>query len=546
LSDSALNDTGATSGRATLARSGLAMATGTLASRGSGFVRTVVLAYALGVGSVNNAYTVANTVPNALYDLLLGGVLSALVVPLLVRAAHDDPDGGDAYAQRLVTIVAVALTFVAIIAVVAAPAVISVYAHNARPAQKTLAVTFARYFLPQLLFYGLSAILGAILNVRGSFTAPMWAPVLNNIVVIGCGISFAVITHSPPRAGHLSHAQILVLSIGTTTGVIAQTIALYPALRRAGVRLRMRWDWRGAGLRQAGPFAGWVLGYVVTNQLGYIVISDLAEAINHGKGELAIYSYGFLLFSLPYAVVSVTVITALFPSMSRSGTAGDEPAVAQSLAEGLSMAAVVLVPATLLLVLLGTPIAVLVLAHGQTTHSGAALTGRVLVGFAVGLLPFSAFQMQLRAWLAVHDSRTPTLVNLFITAINLVVDIALYVELPSADKVIGLAVGYSASYVVGTVVFAVKLRRRLGATRRTFVIRTHVRLITAAIVAAIPAELLVLVVRRAAGTGTIGSLATVAVATPIALGVFLTLVRRMRIAELGQLAGMLPIRRRNG
>jgi putative peptidoglycan lipid II flippase len=533
------------SGRDALARSGLAMASGTLASRGSGFVRTVVIAYALGVGSVNNAYTVANTVPNALYDLLLGGVLSALVVPLLVRAAHDDPDGGDGYAQRLVTIVAVVLTIVAVVAVIAAPAVISVYAHNARPAQKTLAVTFARYFLPQLLFYGLSAILGAVLNVRGSFTAPMWAPVLNNIVVIGAGITFAAITHVPPRAGHLSHAQILVLSVGTTAGVIAQTVALYPALRRVGLRLRPRWDWRGAGLRRAGPFAGWVLGYVLTNQLGYVVISDLAEAINGGKGELAIYSYGFLLFSLPYAVVSVTVITALFPSMSRSGTEGDEPAVAHALAEGLSLSAVVLVPATLLFVLLGPPIAVLVLAHGQTTHAGAALTGRVLIGFAVGLLPFSAFQMQLRAWLAVHDSRTPMLVNLVITAINLIVDVVLYLELSSANKVIGLAVGYSASYFVGTMIFAVKLRRRLTATRRTFVIRTHIRLLVAAIVAAVPAELLVLVVHHAAGSGTSGSLATIAVATPVALGTFLALARRMRIDELHQLLAMLPVRRRS-
>ncbi|HWA67885.1 MAG TPA: murein biosynthesis integral membrane protein MurJ [Mycobacteriales bacterium] len=534
-----------TEGRSTLARSGLAMATGTLASRGSGFVRTVVIAYALGVGPVNNAYTVANTVPNALYDLLLGGILSALVVPLLVRAASEEPDEGEAYAQRLVTIVAVTLTVVAVIAVIAAPAIISLYAHNARSAQKALAVTFARYFLPQLLFYGLGAILSAILNVRGSFVAPMWAPVLNNLVVIGSGITFAAMTHTAPRAGHLSHGQILVLSIGTTAGVVLQTVALAPALRHVGFRLRPRWDWRGSGLRQAGPFAGWVLGYVVTNQLGYVVISDLAEAINHGKGELAVYSYGYVLFSLPYAVVAVTVITALFPSMSRSGTAGEDSEVAHTLAEGLSLAGVVLVPATLLLLTLGSPIAVLVLAHGHTSHTGAALTGRVLIGFAVGLIPFSTFQMQLRAWLAVHDARTPALVNLVITAINLLLDVVLYKVLSGSNKVVGLAIGYSVSYLLGTAVFAVKLRRRLHATRRTHVIRTYVRLLVAALVAAIPAELLTLAVRHAVGTGTGGSLAAIVVAAPVALGSFLALARRMRVRELNQLAGMLPIGRRN-
>ncbi|HVV77605.1 MAG TPA: murein biosynthesis integral membrane protein MurJ [Mycobacteriales bacterium] len=530
-------------GRSALARSGVAMAVGTLASRGTGFIRTVVIAYALGVGAVNNAYTVANTVPNALYDLLLGGILSALVIPLLVQAAHHDTDDGEAFAQRLVTIVATVLTAVAIVAVLVAPWVISIYAHNARPAQKALAVTFARFFLPQLLFYGLGAILGAILNIRGSFVAPMWAPVLNNVVVIASGIAFAAITRSPPRAGHLSHPQILVLAIGTTAGVVVQTIALLPALRHVGVRLKPRWDWQHSGLQRAGPFAGWVLGYVVTNQLGYVVISDLAEAIDHGRGQLAIYSYGYLLFSLPYAVVAVTVITALFPSMSRSGTAGDDAAVAHTLAEGLSLAGVVLVPATLLLVTLGTPIAVLVLAHGHTTHAGAALTGRVLIAFAVGLLPFSAFQMQLRAWLAVHDSRTPMLVNLWITGLNLAADVLLYVVLPSGDRVVGLAAGYSISYAAGVIVFAVKLRRRLAATQRTFVIRTHVRLIVAALVAAVPTELLILVLRHATGTGTTGALATIAVAAPVGAGCFVLLARRMRIPELHQLVGLLPVGR---
>jgi putative peptidoglycan lipid II flippase len=324
---------------------------------------------------------------------------------------------------------------------------------------------------------------------------------------------------------------------------VAQTVALLPAMRHVGMRLKARWDWRAAGLRRAGPFAGWVLGYVVTNQLGYVVISDLAEAIDHGRGQLAIYSYGYLLFSLPYAVVAVTVITALFPAMSRSGTEGDDATVAHTLADGLTLAGVVLVPATMLLVILGTPIAVLVLAHGHTSHAGAALTGRVLIAFAAGLLPFSAFQMQLRAWLAVHDSRTPMLVNLAITGINLVADVLLYALLPTNDKVIGLAAGYSLSYAVGTVVFATKLRQRLTATRRTHVIRTHVRLGVAALVAAIPGELLALALRHTAGTGAGGSLATILVAAPVALVTFVFLVRRMRVPELEQLVGLLPVGR---
>jgi putative peptidoglycan lipid II flippase len=527
-----------------LARSGMTMAVGTAASRGTGFLRTVVIASAIGEGGVANAYAVANTVPNALYDLLLGGILSAVIVPLLVQAAHDDPDGGDHYAQRLVTIVTVVLAATAVLAVVLAPVIISAYAHNARPEQRALAVTFARYFLPQLLFYGIGATFGAILNVRGSFAAPMWAPVINNVVVIGSGIAFDVITHATPKPGHLSHDQTLVLALGTTAGVVAQTVALLPALRRIGFRLKARWDWRGAGLRRAGPFAGWVLGYVVTNQVGYLVIVALAESVGNGKGVYAVYSYAYVLFSLPYAIVAVTVITALFPGMSRSATEGDEPAVAHSLSEGLSLAGVVLVPATLLLVALGPQIATVVFQHGQTSPADAHLTGQVLAAFGIGLVPFSAFQMQLRAWLAIRDSRTPMLVNIWVTAVNLVVDVALYIPLRTHNIAVGLALGYSASYAVGAVVFTIKLRRRLATTQRTNVIRTHVRLLVAALIAAVPVEVVTHVIGSGTQSHPLGAFATLLAAAAAGLSVFAVMARRLRVSELDRLIGMLPGRLR--
>ncbi|HEX3825310.1 MAG TPA: murein biosynthesis integral membrane protein MurJ [Mycobacteriales bacterium] len=525
-----------------LARSGLTMAIGTVASRGTGFLRTIVIAYAIGEAGVANSYAVANTVPNALYDLLLGGILSAVIVPLLVQAAHDDEDGGEAYEQRLVTMVIVALTLVAVLAVLLAPLIIAAYAHSSPPAQRTLAVTFARFFLPQLLFYGIGATFGAILNVRGSFAAPMWAPVLNNVVVIASGVTFAVITHTAPHPGDLSHAQILVLAIGTTAGVIAQTIALLPALRRIGFVFKARWDWRGVGLRRAGPFAGWVLGYVVTNQLGYLVVVALSESVGkgRGKGVYAIYSYAYIVFSLPYAVVAVTVITALFPGMSRRGAEGDDAAVSHSLAQGLSLAGVVLVPATLLLVALGPQIAVVLFQHGRTTAGEAHLTGQALAAFGIGLLPFSAFQMQLRAWLAVRDSRTPMLINVVATAINLALDVVLYLTLSTEHKVIGLALGYSLSYLMGTVIFTIKLRRRLVATRRTFVIRTHVRLILAALIAAIPIELITHLISHTAQAKPAGAFATIIAASAVGITVYVLIALRLRVRELQQFRQLLP------
>ncbi len=535
----------APSATATLARSGTVIALGTIASRLTGFLRTLVIAAAIGSATLSNAYNVANTIPNALYDLLLGGVLASVVIPLLVQAAHDDEDDGVAYAQRLLTIVTVSLAVVAVIAVVAAPLIIAVYGNQLTPVGRTLATTFARYFLPQLFFYGVGATIGAVLNVRGRFAAPMWAPVLNNLTVIATGALFLVISHRTARAGHLTATEVHLLAIGTTAGVVIQTIALIPALRLSGFRMRFRWDWRGAGLRRAGPFAAWAFGYVVTNQLAFAAITNLADKAqgSHGIG-FGGYSYAFVVFQLPYAVVGVTVITALFPGMSRSAASGDEPGVVATLAEGLSVAGVLLVPATVLLVLLGVPIATVMFDHGNTTAEQARLIGELLAAFSVGLVPFSAFQMQLRAWLAVRDSRTPMLVNIGVTAVNLAADVILLVTLNGRDKIIGLGLGYSLSYLVGTVWFALLLRHRMTPSRPTHVIRTHVRLVVASVIAAVPTYLVSRIVTDHAGEGPAAALLEIVAAGGVGLLVFWIVIRQMRVRELDQLLRMMPIHSR--
>jgi putative peptidoglycan lipid II flippase len=525
-----------------LAASGVAMAVGTLASRATGFLRTVVIAAAMGL-TIGDSYNVANTIPNIIYDLLLGGVLTSVVVPLLVQAARDDGDRGEAYAQRLVTMVLVALSVVAVVGVVLAPQIVSAY--GLQHAQRDLGATFARYFLPQVVFYGVGAVFGAILNTRGSFAPPMWAPVLNNLVVIASGGLFLAITSTTPAPGNLSHTQTLVLAFGTTGGIVLQTVALLPALRRVGFRLRLRFDWRRAGLRSAGPFAAWILGYVVTNQLGYLVIVKLATAAGRAQGPggsgFSPYTYAFVLFSLPYAVISVSVITALFPRMSRSAADGDRAGVASTLAHGLNLSAVLLVPATVALVALGPLLGTVVFSYGHIGLAGARLIGATLAGFGIGLVPFSAFQIQLRAFLAMRDSRTPALVNIGVTAVNIGADVALYLLLPAREKVVGLGVGFALSYTLGTLVFGVLLRRRLGAADRP-VAQTHIRLATAALVAAAPAYLAARLLTAGLGLGVQAAFVAVAVAALAGGGVFLGLARRMRITELDEL--MVMVRRR--
>ena len=532
-----------------LARSGLAMATGTLASRITGFMRTVVIAAALG-SFLGDPYNVANTVPNILYDLLLGGVLSSVVVPLLVGAAHNDDDDGVAYAQRLLTITTAVLTVTSVVAVLLAPQIVDLYSHRLTPAGRDLATTFARYFLPQVLFYGVGAVFTAILNTRDSFAAPMWAPVLNNLVVIAAGGLFLAITTGAPQPGHLTHGQTLVLAIGTTAGIVLQTLVLIPALRAVRFPLRWRWDWKGAGLRSAGPFAAWMVGYVATNQIGYLVIVNLATASGRARGEpgfgYSAYTYAYALFSLPYAVVAVSVITALFPQMSRSAAMSRRGDLANTLARGLSLSGTLLVPASVAMLALGPLIGAVVFGHGHTRLSDARLTGATLAAFAVGLVPFAAFQMQLRGWLAMRDSRTPALVNLAITAINVLADLVLYVVLPSRDKVVGLAVGFVLSYVVGCWWFARLLRARLGPANEHRVARTHVRLFVAALVAVVPTYASARLLTAGLGLGAEASLVAVIVGLLLGSATFVGLAGRMRISELDEMTRMLRARLSGG
>jgi putative peptidoglycan lipid II flippase len=291
-----------------------------------------------------------------------------------------------------------------------------------------------------------------------------------------------------------------------------------------------------------------MLGYVLTNQLGYLVIVNLATASGNARHSAGFgysaYTYAFVLFSLPYAVVAVSVVTALFPQMSRSGTQSRRGELVNTLAGGLTLSASLLMPVALLLIALGPLIGAVVFAHGNIPLSDARLTGATLAGFAVGLVPFSAFQVQLRAWLALRDSRTPAVVNLVITAINVVVDVVLYEALPPREKVVGLALGFALSYVVGTFWFARRLRRTLGPANEHRVARTHVRLLLASVVAAVPAWGAAHLLTLGLGLGVEASLVAVVVGAIVGGGIFLALARRMRIRELAELTQL--VRRRLG
>ena len=523
-----------------LGRSVRSMAVGTAVSRLTGFARTAVVASAIGVTGIGLSYNVANTAPNIVYELLLGGVLTAVVVPLLVRAAKDDEDGGQAYAQRLLTLVVLALGGAALLLVLAAPLVVDLYlAPDVPAAERELAVVFARFFLPQVLFYGAGAVMGAILNTRGQFGAPMWAPVLNNLVVIATGLVFLWAFTTDGDAEGLSTAATVLLGVGTTLGVVVQTAALVPPLRRAGFSFRPRLDLRGAGLGRAARLARWTFLYVVANQLAYLVVVRLSTGTFEATPErsYASYVYAFLLWQLPHAVVAVSVITGLLPRMSRAAADERTDDLRATLNRGLRLTAALLVPAAAVFVVLGRDVAVVVFTlvpGGNVSVDEARFIGTLLAVFAVGLVPFSTYQLQLRAFYAMQDTRTPFLVNLWVNVALVVVDVVLYVSLPPELKVVGLAAGHATSFVVGLAVCSRVLSRRIGGLDAAVVVRTVVRCIVAVQLPALAALLVAAVLRPALGGGTLGAAGALAGGGAV-LGVGYALVaRRMRVPEVQQ------------
>ncbi|HEX3614005.1 MAG TPA: murein biosynthesis integral membrane protein MurJ [Sporichthyaceae bacterium] len=501
-------------------RSSAVMAVGTAVSRLTGFVRDVVLIWAIGTGFLADTYNVANTVPNVIFILLAGGALNAVFVPQLVRAMKNDADGGTAFADRLITAIGSMLIVITALAVLAAPWVVSAYAwsftHSGSHANYTVAVTFARYFLPQIFFYGLYVMLSQVLNARGKFGPMMFTPILNNFVVIGTGIAFLVMNHNAdPTTSNVTANEIRVLGIGTTLGVVIQALGLLPSLRRTNYRFRPRLDLRGKGLGTSYRLATWTLLFVLVNQIAYLAVvqiatsaGDTAAAMGFDGRGFTPYTKAYLILLLPHGVITVSVVTALLPRMSRAVADGRIDDMRADLATGLRLTGAVLVPSAVAFGVLGPSMSVLMFGHGNTSIYNAEYMGFVLSAFALGLVPFTIHNQLLRGFYAFEDTRTPVTINVWIAATNIVLAIGCAEVLPARWVAVGLAVSYSVSYMVGVRISANRLARRIGPLDPS-VRTTYDKLVIASVAAAVPALAIGELAYHRWGTGQKGSLVTV-------------------------------------
>ncbi|MFC7898203.1 murein biosynthesis integral membrane protein MurJ [Streptomyces sp. NPDC057381] len=530
-----------------LLKSSAVMAAGTMVSRLTGFIRSAMIVSALGLALLGESFQIAYQLPTMIYILTVGGGLNSVFVPQLVRAMKEDDDGGEAYANRLLTLVMVALGLLTALGMLAAPLLVRALSNPvaSNAAANETAVTFTRYFLPSIFFMGVHVVMGQILNARGRFGAMMWTPVLNNIVIIvtlgmflwvyGTAADSGMTVETIPPEGER------LLGVGILLGLVVQALAMIPYLRETGFKLRLRFDWRGHGLGKAAMLAKWTILFVLANQAGALVVIQLATASVTdtdlaGTGYSA-YANAQLIWGLPQAIITVSLMAALLPRISRSAAEEDGGAVRDDISQGLRTTAVAIVPVSFGFVALGIPMCTLI--FGSSGTGAATNMGYMLMAFGLGLIPYSVQYVVLRAFYAYEDTRTPFYNTVIVAVVNAVASGLCFLLLPSRWAVVGMAASYGLAYVIGVGVAWRRLRKRLGGDLDgARVLRTYARLCIASVPAALLSGAACYAISRALGQDVLGSFAALLAGGVLLFGVFFVAARRMRIEEVNSLVGM--------
>ncbi|EGD45203.1 integral membrane protein MviN [Nocardioidaceae bacterium Broad-1] len=480
-------------GSSVLANSAV-MAAGTMFSRLSGFLRSALLVAALGSGLHADVFNIANTVPNMLYILLAGGVFNAVLVPQLVKAQKNDEDGGAAYTDRIITLAGLFLGAVTIILVLGAPLLMRLYLgadwYSAdHQAQLESTIDFARWCLPQVFFYGMFVLVGQVLNARGSFGPMMWAPIANNIIAISTLVIYLVV-FGPSNSGGYTSAEETLLGLGSTLGIALQFLLLLPVLRKAGVRFRPRFDFRGAGLSQTAKLGIWTVLFVVVNQIAYTIVTRLASTGSAADGTgYTVYSNSFLVTQVPHSIITVSLATAILPILSRHGAAGELPELGRTLSRQLRNALAIVIPIAALLPVLSEDIAHLLFGYGAGADAFKTYAPTLSV-FAVGLVFFTIHYLLLRGFYSLEQNRTVFFIQCSVATTNIVAALLLTRAFSAEHTAAALAGAYSLSYLVGSVVSYVVLKRTLGDLDGRGLLAFLARLVMVTVVAAAAAWLL--------------------------------------------------------
>jgi putative peptidoglycan lipid II flippase len=459
--------------RSRLLSAGAVMAAGTVLSRLTGFVRAALILAVLGQSLDADLFTASNTLPNSLYILVAGGVFNVVLVPQLVRAMRNDADGGEAFAQRLLSLGALVLAGATAVLMVAVPVIARLAFDGALfepelATQRESAYALMLWCMPQVFFYGTFVLVGQILNARERFGPMMWAPIVNNLLACALLGGYALAYGTSNGTDGFTGVQEALLGGGATLGIAVQTLVLVPYARAAGFQFLFRTDLRGVGLGRTVRLGAWTLAFVLVNQVAYFVVTRLATAssteaaLTGGEANgVAAYQSAFLVAQVPHAVITVSLVTATMPMLSRLAADGKLREVRAETVSTLRLVLVAIAPVATALACLGGAVAAVLFSYGALDGNTASL-GYTVAAFAPGLLLFTVHYSVLRAFYAQEDTRTPFVVQLVVSGTNITVALLLTADAPTEQVATRLALAYGAAYLLGTTVSTVVLGRRLG------------------------------------------------------------------------------------
>ena len=522
---------------ANLIRSSSFMGLGTIISRATGLIRNLLLVAALGTGLLGDAFNVANTTPNIIYNLLIGGALSAVFVPLIVQSFRQE-DGGSAYISRLLSLIASALLFITIAAMLLAPLLISLYAPTFSGRSRDVTLAFALYCLPQILFYGLYGILGQVANAKEKFGPMMWAPIANNLLVIVLFSYFISVTDEISLET-ISDSQIALLGLGSTVGIALQALILIPTLKKSGLKLSFRRDWRGVGLDKAMRLAGWAFIFVLISQIGFLITVNLAtraavlaqeQGIDYGVGYTP-YANAYLVMLLPHSIVTISIVTALLPGLSKLAFDKKLSEVRDQLSKALRLTAILTIPASLFFFFFAEEIASAIF-FGISEQS-AEYIGRVLAAMSLGLIPLSINLVLIRGLNAFENTKYQVISNLVINLVALTISIWAFLNLDVVDITVGLGVALAISYWVGIVCTYYLLRRYSGPLNITSLLLFHSKVALIALVSCLAISSLL---SRLDLEGNLFSLLIVLLST---FALYLAIGRVLKVSEISQVLKVL-------
>jgi putative peptidoglycan lipid II flippase len=503
--------------RSFLARASALTAAGTVLSRATGLARLVVIAAVLGQTPVADAFNLANTTPNVIHDLVLGGVLAATFVPVFIdRLSHNNRRAAERSISSVLTVSLLLLVVATLLFELAAPWIIDLYSIGARThPDHQLAVTLLRYFAPQLFFYGVISLIAAVLATQDRFVAVGFAPIVNNVISIGVLIALGVLAHEPSQTLGAHPGYVAFLGIGTTVGVALQAIVLLPSLWRSGLRLRFRFDLQDSAIGRILSLSGWTFGIVLANQIAVFLVLALAYHASGKNGAgVSAYTYAYTFFQFPFGVAAASIINVATPDLARAWAERNLALVGKRFGTATRQVLAVILPATVGYLVLAPQAVTLIIAHGAETVVDAQTTASVLELFAIGLPAYCVFFLAVRTFQAMQDTRSAFICYAVENVVNIVVALATYQRL----GVEGLALSYSVAYGVGVVIALIMLRARLGTIGGRSLAEAAVRAIVLSILMAI----VVAAVSAATGknTGIIGWIELV-VAVAAGLGAYL-------------------------